>query len=216
MKRISTYIFFALLSCLAVIAKKPCKLQGTINPGLGYDHLLLYIINVENPDFDADYIIKVKKDKFSFKMNTDSPVPVMLKGVRPDNSVGEYQELWLVPGQTCKIQIEGDRWNQFTVSGSDFYQQWQFTKDAFDKMHELLHAGEEAQEADRKYVASIKTFQMEHAKDIGSVIYQLHWKILGLTIEMIPQDALEGLFKDYFKFYEEKGVLRSSAKSIIL
>ena len=142
--------------------------------------------------------VKVMKGKFKFSINLDQPYSGMIKTVKKDGTTGRfYLEFLFVPGEDCKIDVKGEGLNEFTLSGSKFYRDWeafaQFYEKAKKKAIALGGAGDE------EYFASIADYNRRHKGEEGSLMYQCMWLANSNMDFSMFDDIQGGRFKRYIQ-----------------
>ena len=155
--------------------------------------------------------VKVMKGKFKFSINLDQPYSGMIKTVKKDGTTGRfYLEFLFVPGEDCKIDVKGEGLNEFTLSGSKFYRDWQafgdFYQKARDKAIALGGAGDE------EYIASLADYNRRHKGEEGSLMYQCMWLANSNMNFSIFDDIQGGRFKRYIQHRKIQYVTSSIAR----
>ena len=122
--------------------------------------------------------VEVRNGRFEYSCNLDQPYSGMLQAIHKDGTAGKYFiEFLFVPGEECKIDVRGEGFNEFTLSGSKFYRDWeafaQFYEKAKKKAIALGGAGDE------EYFASIADYNRRHKGEEGSLMYQCMWLANG-------------------------------------
>ena len=174
------------------------SLQGKVSNALNVDHYLIYIWNYDMNEMPQLVdSVKVMKGKFKFSINLDQPYSGMIKTVKKDGTTGRfYLEFLFVPGEDCKIDVKGEGLNEFTLSGSKFYRDWQafgdFYQKARDKAIALGGAGDE------EYLASLADYNRRHKGEEGSLMYQCMWTYAGIDFSIFD-DIQDGRFKRYIQ-----------------
>ena len=175
------------------------SLQGKVSNALNVDHYLIYIWNYDMNEMPQLVdSVKVMKGKFKFSINLDQPYSGMIKTVKKDGTTGRfYLEFLFVPGEDCKIDVKGEGLNEFTLSGSKFYRDWQafgdFYQKARDKAIALGGAGDE------EYIASLADYNRRHKGEEGSLMYQCMWLANSNMNFSIFDDIQGGRFKRYIQ-----------------
>ena len=174
-------------------------LEGKVPNALNVDHYLIYIWNYDMNEMPQLVdSVKVMKGKFKFSINLDQPYSGMIKTVKKDGTTGRfYLEFLFVPGEDCKIDVKGEGLNEFTLSGSKFYRDWQafgdFYQKARDKAIALGGAGDE------EYIASLADYNRRHKGEEGSLMYQCMWLANSNMNFSIFDDIQGGRFKRYIQ-----------------
>ena len=143
-------------------------------------------------------VLTVRNGKFEYTTTLDQPYSGMLKAVKKDGTKGEYYiEFLFVPGEECEIFVKGEGFNEFTLSGSKFYRDWQafgqFYNKAKKKAIALGGAGDE------EYFASIADYNRRHKGEEGSLMYQCMWLANSNMNFSIFDDIAGGRFKRYIQ-----------------
>ena len=174
-------------------------LKGKVASNLNVNRYLVYIWNY-NPNEMPQLIdsVDVKDGKFDFSINLDQPYSGMLKAVKNDGSTGTFNlEFLFVPGEDCKIDVKGEGLNEFVLSGSKFYRDWeafgQFYNKAKKKAIALNGAG------DDEYFASLADYNRRHKGEEGSLMYQCMWLANSNMNFSIFDDIAGGRFKRYIQ-----------------
>ncbi|MBQ5937750.1 MAG: DUF4369 domain-containing protein [Bacteroidaceae bacterium] len=174
-------------------------LKGKVASNLNVNRYLVYIWNY-NPNEMPQLIdsVDVKDGKFDFSINLDQPYSGMLKAIKNDGSTGTFNlEFLFVPGEDCKIDVKGEGLNEFVLSGSKFYRDWQafgqFYNKAKKKAIALGGAGDE------EYFASIADYNRRHKGEEGSLMYQCMWLANSNMNFSIFDDIQGGRFKRYIQ-----------------
>ena len=123
--------------------------------------------------------VEVRNGRFEYSCNLDQPYSGMLQAIHKDGTAGKYFiEFLFVPGEECKIDVRGEGFNEFTLSGSKFYRDWQafgdFYQKARDRAIALRGAG-------------------------GSLMYQCMWLANSNMNFSIFDDIQGGRFKRYIQ-----------------
>lgn len=143
-------------------------------------------------------VLTVRNGKFEYTTTLDQPYSGMLKAVKKDGTKGEYYiEFLFVPGEECEIFVKGEGFNEFTLSGSKFYRDWEafgkFYEKAKKKAIALNGAGDE------EYFASIADYNRRHKGEEGSLMYQCMWLANSNMNFSIFDDIAGGRFKRYIQ-----------------
>ena len=143
-------------------------------------------------------VLTVRNGKFEYTTTLDQPYSGMLKAVKKDGTKGEYYiEFLFVPGEECEIFVKGEGFNEFTLSGSKFYRDWEafgkFYEKAKKKAIALNGAGDE------EYFASIADYNRRHKGEEGSLMYQCMWLANSNMNFSIFDDIQGGRFKRYIQ-----------------
>ena len=143
-------------------------------------------------------VLTVRNGKFEYTTTLDQPYSGMLKAVKKDGTKGEFFiEFLFVPGEECEIFVKGEGFNEFTLSGSKFYRDWeafgQFYNKAQKKAIALNGAGDE------EYFASIADYNRRHKGEEGSLMYQCMWLANSNMNFSIFDDIQGGRFKRYIQ-----------------
>lgn len=174
-------------------------LQGQVASKLNIDHFLIYIwdyVQDEMPQLVDS--AEVKKGKFAFSINLDQPYSGMLKAIKKDGTAGEYYlEFLFVPGEECKIDVRGEGLNEFTLSGSKFYSDWQAFGDFYQKARDKAIALQGA--GDDEYLAALADYNRRHKGEEGSLMYQCMWLAVSSMDFSIFDDIQGGRFKRYIQ-----------------
>ena len=174
-------------------------LKGTVPNELNVDHYLIYInqygqTGMPEP-IDSVY---VKNGKFEYSEEFDQPYSGMLRAVLKDGSLGEqFQEIFFVPGETCNMNLYGTKFDDFDVSGSKFYRDWEAFKEFYlkerQKAIDLQGAG------DKAYYAAIADYNRKHKNEEGCIMYQYMWRYTGMDYS-IADGIRNGRFKNYIAY----------------
>ena len=175
-------------------------LEGKVPNALNVDHYLIYIWNYAEQGAmpkPAD-TVEVRNGRFEYSCNLDQPYSGMLQAIHKDGTAGKYFiEFLFVPGEECKIDVRGEGFNEFTLSGSKFYRDWeafaQFYEKARKKAIALNGAGDE------EYFASIADYNRRHKGEEGSLMYQCMWLAHSNMNFSIFDDIQGGRFKRYIQ-----------------
>lgn len=175
-------------------------LEGKVPNALNVDHYLIYIWNYAEQGAmpkPAD-TVEVRNGRFEYSCNLDQPYSGMLQAIHKDGTAGKYFiEFLFVPGEECKIDVKGEGFNEFTLSGSKFYRDWeafaQFYEKAKKKAIALGGAGDE------EYFASIADYNRRHKGEEGSLMYQCMWLAHSNMNFFIFDDIQGGRFKRYIQ-----------------
>ena len=175
------------------------SLQGKVSNALNVDHYLIYIWNYDMNEMPQLVdSVKVMKGKFKFSINLDQPYSGMIKTVKKDGTTGRfYLEFLFVPGEDCKIDVKGEGLNEFTLSGSKFYRDWQAFGDFYQKARDRAIALRGA--GDEEYFASIADYNRRHKGEEGSLMYQCMWLANSNMDFSIFDDIAGGRFKRYIQ-----------------
>ena len=175
-------------------------LKGKVPSVFNVAYFLVYIWDdytlKERPK--AVDVLTVRNGKFEYTPTLDQPYSGMLKAVKKDGTKGEYYiEFLFVPGEECEIFVKGEGFNEFTLSGSKFYRDWeafgQFYEKAKKKAIALGGAGDE------EYFASIADYNRRHKGEEGSLMYQCMWLANSNMNFSIFDDIAGGRFKRYIQ-----------------
>ena len=175
------------------------SLQGKVSNALNVDHYLIYIWNYDMNEMPQLVdSVKVIKGKFKFSINLDQPYSGMIKTVKKDGTTGRfYLEFLFVPGEDCKINVKGEGLNEFTLSGSKFYRDWQAFGDFYQKARDRAIALRGA--GDEEYIASLADYNRRHKGEEGSLMYQCMWLANSNMNFSIFDDIQGGRFKRYIQ-----------------
>jgi hypothetical protein len=175
------------------------SLQGKVSNALNVDHYLIYIWNYDMNEMPQLVdSVKVIKGKFKFSINLDQPYSGMIKTVKKDGTTGRfYLEFLFVPGEDCKIDVKGEGLNEFTLSGSKFYRDWQAFGDFYQKARDRAIALRGA--GDEEYIASLADYNRRHKGEEGSLMYQCMWLAHSNMNFSIYDDIQGGRFKRYIQ-----------------
>ena len=175
-------------------------LEGKVPKSLSVSHYLIYIWDYAEQGAmpkPAD-TVEVRNGRFEYSCNLDQPYSGMLQAIHKDGTAGKYFiEFLFVPGEECKIDVRGEGFNEFTLSGSKFYRDWeafaQFYEKARKKAIALNGAGDE------EYFASIADYNRRHKGEEGSLMYQCMWLANSNMNFSIFDDIQGGRFKRYIQ-----------------
>ena len=175
-------------------------LEGKVPKSLSVSHYLIYIWDYAEQGAmpkPAD-TVEVRNGRFEYSCNLDQPYSGMLQAIHKDGTAGKYFiEFLFVPGEECKIDVRGEGFNEFTLSGSKFYRDWeafaQFYEKAKKKAIALGGAGDE------EYFASIADYNRRHKGEEGSLMYQCMWLANSNMNFSIFDDIQGGRFKRYIQ-----------------
>ena len=175
-------------------------LEGKVPKSLSVSHYLIYIWDYAEQGAmpkPAD-TVEVRNGRFEYSCNLDQPYSGMLQAIHKDGTAGKYFiEFLFVPGEECKIDVRGEGFNEFTLSGSKFYRDWeafaQFYEKAKKKAIALGGAGDE------EYFASIADYNRRHKGEEGSLMYQCMWLANSNMNFSIFDDIAGGRFKRYIQ-----------------
>lgn len=174
------------------------SLQGKVSNALNVDHYLIYIWNYDMNEMPQLVdSVKVMKGKFKFSINLDQPYSGMIKTVKKDGTTGRFNlDFLFVPGEDCKIDVKGEGLNEFTLSGSKFYRDWQ----AFGKFYEKAQKKAIALNGagDEEYIASLADYNRRHKGEEGSLMYQCMWTYASIDFSIFD-DIQGGRFKRYIQ-----------------
>ena len=174
-------------------------LKGKVASNLNVNRYLVYIWNY-NPNEMPQLIdsVDVKDGKFDFSINLDQPYSGMLKAIKNDGSTGTFNlEFLFVPGEDCKIDVKGEGLNEFVLSGSKFYRDWQAFAQFYEKTQKKAIALGGA--GDEEYFASIADYNRRHKGEEGSLMYQCMWLANSNMNFSIFDDIQGGRFKRYIQ-----------------
>ena len=174
------------------------SLQGKVSNALNVDHYLIYIWNYDMNEMPQLVdSVKVIKGKFKFSINLDQPYSGMIKTVKKDGTTGRfYLEFLFVPGEDCKIDVKGEGLNEFTLSGSKFYRDWQAFGDFYQKARDRAIALRGA--GDEEYIASLADYNRRHKGEEGSLMYQCMWTYAAIDFSIFD-DIQGGRFKRFIQ-----------------
>ena len=142
-------------------------------------------------------VLTVRNGKFEYTTTLDQPYSGMLKAVKKDGTKGEYYiEFLFVPGEECEIFVKGEGFNEFTLSGSKFYRDWQAFGDFYQKARNRAIALRGA--GDEEYIASLADYNRRHKGEEGSLMYQCMWTYAGIDFSIFD-DIQGGRFKRYIQ-----------------
>ncbi len=175
-------------------------LKGKVPSVFNVAYFLVYIWNdytLKEMPKPVD-VLTVRNGKFEYTTTLDQPYSGMLKAVKKDGTKGEYYiEFLFVPGEECEIFVKGEGFNEFTLSGSKFYRDWeafaQFYEKARKKAIALGGAGDE------EYNASLADYNRCHKGEEGSLMYQCVWLANSNMNFSIFDDIQGGRFKRYIQ-----------------
>lgn len=141
--------------------------------------------------------LRVTDGKFEYSTSLDQPYGGALKAVKKDGTTGKFfMELLFVPGENCNIKVYGEGLNEFHLSGSKFYCDWeafgQFYKKEKEKAIALAGAGDEA------YFAALADYNHKHKDEEGCIMYQYMWRYAGMDFS-IADGIQQGRFKRYLQ-----------------
>ena len=143
-------------------------------------------------------VLTVRNGKFEYTTTLDQPYSGMLKAVKKDGTKGEYYiEFLFVPGEECEIFVKGEGFNEFTLSGSKFYRDWQAFGQFYNKAKKKAIALNGA--GDEEYFASIADYNRRHKGEEGSLMYQCMWLANSNMNFSIFDDIAGGRFKRYIQ-----------------
>ena len=174
-------------------------LKGKVASNLNVNRYLVYIWNY-NPNEMPQLIdsVDVKDGKFDFSINLDQPYSGMLKAIKNDGSTGTFNlEFLFVPGEDCKIDVKGEGLNEFVLSGSKFYRDWQAFAQFYEKTQKKAIALNGA--GDEEYFASIADYNRRHKGEEGSLMYQCMWLANSNMDFSMFDDIQGGRFKRYIQ-----------------
>ena len=174
------------------------SLQGKVSNALNVDHYLIYIWNYDMNEMPQLVdSVKVIKGKFKFSINLDQPYTGIIKTVKKDGTTGRfYLEFFFVPGEDCKIDVKGEGLNEFTLSGSKFYRDWQAFGDFYQKARDRAIALRGA--GDEEYIASLADYNRRHKGEEGSLMYQCMWTYAAIDFSIFD-DIQGGRFKRFIQ-----------------
>lgn len=173
-------------------------LKGKVLPNMNVDKYLVYIWPYEAEEFPQPMdSVEVKNGQFQFSCHLDQPYSGMLQAVKKDGSIGKFfLEFFFVPGEECKIEIYGEELNDFHLSGSKFYRDWeafgQFYKKEQKKAIELAGSGDE------EFFAALADYNRRHKDEEGCILYQYMWLYAGMDFT-IADGIQQGRFKQYIQ-----------------
>ncbi len=143
-------------------------------------------------------VLTVRNGKFEYTTTLDQPYSGMLKAVKKDGTKGEYYiEFLFVPGEECEIFIKGEGFNEFTLSGSKFYRDWEAFGQFYNKTKKKALAPEG--EGDKEYLASLAEYNRKHKGEEGSLMYQCMWLANSNMDFSMFDDIQGGRFKRYIQ-----------------
>ena len=143
-------------------------------------------------------VLTVRNGKFEYTTTLDQPYSGMLKAVKKDGTKGEYYiEFLFVPGEECEIFVKGEGFNEFTLSGSKFYRDWEAFGQFYNKTKKKALAPEG--EGDKEYLASLAEYNRKHKGEEGSLMYQCMWLANSNMNFSIFDDIAGGRFKRYIQ-----------------
>lgn len=174
-------------------------LKGKVASNLNVNRYLVYIWNY-NPNEMPQLIdsVDVKDGKFDFSINLDQPYSGMLKAIKNDGSTGTFNlEFLFVPGEDCKIDVKGEGLNEFVLSGSKFYRDWQAFAQFYEKTQKKAIALNGA--GDDEYFASLADYNRRHKGEEGSLMYQCMWLANSNMDFSMFDDIQGGRFKRYIQ-----------------
>ena len=175
-------------------------LKGKVPSVFNVAYFLVYIWDdytlKEMPKF-VD-VLTVRNGKFEYTTTLDQPYSGMLKAVKKDGTKGEYYiEFLFVPGEECEIFVKGEGFNEFTLSGSKFYRDWEAFGQFYNKAKKKALAPEG--EGDKEYLASLAEYNRKHKGEEGCIMYQMMW-LAGPNMDFsIADDIQGGRFKRYIQ-----------------
>lgn len=143
-------------------------------------------------------VLTVRNGKFEYTTTLDQPYSGMLKAVKKDGTKGEYYiEFLFVPGEECEIFVKGEGFNEFTLSGSKFYRDWEAFGQFYNKTKKKALAPEG--EGDKEYLASLAEYNRKHKGEEGSLMYQCMWLANSNMDFSMFDDIQGGRFKRYIQ-----------------
>ena len=143
-------------------------------------------------------VLTVRNGKFEYTTTLDQPYSGMLKAVKKDGTKGEYYiEFLFVPGEECEIFVKGEGFNEFTLSGSKFYRDWEAFGQFYNKAKKKALALEG--EGDKEYLASLAEYNRKHKGEEGSLMYQCMWLANSNMDFSMFDDIQGGRFKRYIQ-----------------
>ena len=157
-------------------ASNTFRLKGTVPDELNVDHYLVYINRYGQTGLPVPIdSVYVKDGKFEFSEEFDQPYSGMLRAVKKDGTLGDqFQEIFFVPGETCNMNLYGTRFDDFDVSGSKFYRDWEAFKEFYlkerQKAIDLQGAG------DKAFYEAITEYNRKHKNEEGCIMYQYMWR----------------------------------------
>ena len=180
-------------------------LKGTVPEELNVDYYRIYIFDLVNMTPDPIDSVYVKDGKFEYTKELDQAYSGILQAVLKDGTLGEYKrEIFFVPGTTCNMDIYSTKFEDFKVSGSKFYREWEAFKEFYKKERqkaiELQGAG------DKAYREAIVDYNRKHKDEEGCIMYQYMWMANGYyngksMVDMsIADGILDGPFKNYINW----------------
>ena len=121
----------------------------------------------------------------------------MIKTVKKDGTTGPFNlEFLFVPGEDCMIDVKGEGLNEFVLSGSKFYRDWQAFAQFYEKAKKKAIALGGA--GDEEYIASLADYNRRHKGEEGSLMYQCMWTYAGIDFSIFD-DIQGGRFKRYIQ-----------------
>ena len=144
--------------------------------------------------------VYVKNGKFEYSEKFDQPYSGMLKAVLKDGSLGEqFQEIFFVPGESCNMDIYGTKFQDFNVSGSKFYRDWQAFADFWKKIYNKAKENGSSEAGWEEYQNAIADYNRKHKDEEGCIMYQYMW-LPGSEFDFTIADGIQqGRFKRYIQ-----------------
>ena len=143
-------------------------------------------------------VLTVRNGKFEYTTTLDQPYSGLLKAVKKDGTKGKYYiEFLFVPGEECEIFVKGEGFNEFTLSGSKFYRDWEAFGQFYNKTKKKALAPEG--EGDKEYLASLADYNRRHKGEEGSLMYQCMWLANSNMDFSMFDDIQGGRFKRYIQ-----------------
>ena len=193
-------ILFLLIPSLQCNGGNTFTLKGKVEQGVNAEKYLVYVWDYDKPMQQPEPIdtIDVKDGLFCYSTTLDQPYSGMLQAIATDGSKGEfYIEFLFVPGETCKIDIKGKGFDEFTLSGSKFYKDWesfaQFWQTERQKALSLNGEGDEA------YFSALSKYNQKHKGEEGCIMYQYMWLASSIFDFSIADGISQGRFKNYIQ-----------------
>ncbi len=173
-------------------------LKGTVPSELNVDHYEVLIGEFGHHPNDFPKGVKdtvnVKDGKFEYTKTLDQPYSAALAAVKKDGTKSLWMMFFFVPGEDCKMDIYGDDIDDFTLSGSKFYSDWeafrQYEKETVRKAKEA-GSGKFADE----YRKAIADYNRQHKDEEGCIMYQY---LFGYELDYAIADGIQdGRFGNY-------------------
>lgn len=174
-------------------------LKGMVPDELNVEKYLVYLWDYvqQNEMPEPVDTLEVKNGKIEYSTSLDQPYGGALKAVKKDGTTGKFFiEFLFVPGENCNIKVYGEGLNEFHLSGSKFYRDWeafgQFYKKEYEKAIALAGDGDEA------YFAALADYNQKHKDEEGCIMYQYMWRYAGMDFS-IADGIQQGRFKRYIQ-----------------